>query len=132
MEFSKLFRQRRVKRSRLSMVIGGFQQTYAQLSVYISMVNFIMLLAVFYNTVVVETPWLSWMGSPAIFITILFVGGLVAGTLIWHIVIPHVAAYGNYIAYTHGSFLREDHEELNKRINTLEEKLDKALLKENK
>lgn len=111
----KLFKQRAVKLNKFSMIVGGTMNTYSQMSVPLSMVNFLMLAGVFYATVIEKTPWLAWIDL-WLFV-ILFISGIfTAGLVIWTIILPHTIAYTNYMNYKHDSPMAQDLKKIKEKL----------------
>lgn len=113
-------RQRKVEFNRFSKIVGGTFQTYSNMAVPLSMYNTAMLSGLFFVSVMKQTPWLAWIDI-RVFIAVVVIGWLVTAAIFWVFILPHIVAYGNWIAYQHGNIIREDIELLSKKVDKLTE-----------
>jgi hypothetical protein len=101
-----------------TIIFGGMQDIYGRVVGYVSVINTLMLAGVFYNTVIIKTPWLNWMSVP-LFIAIGIVTVFTLSVLVWKLIIPRMIAYGNYQGYKHSNPLRDDVKKLDDKLNLI-------------
>ena len=109
--------QKQIKLNKITVIIGALHDIYSRIAVYISIANTIMILLVFYNTVVVVTPSLSWL-TPPIFILVALIAVVLLSVVSWKYLIPTMMVYANYQQYKHENLIRKDIQELKKYIES--------------
>ena len=118
--------QKSIKLNKITVVIGALHDIYSRISVYIGMANTVMILLVFYNTVVVVTPWLAWL-SPPIFILVALIAVIILSVVSWKYLIPTMMVYANYQQYKHENLLRKDIKVLSDKIDKLTQEIEKDI-----
>ncbi len=107
------------KQKRVGKFIGGLKELLARVTFYISILNFLMIIATTYYTTVrhvYDIPfWLFFL----ILAAIVFVAMIVEYT----IVMPSQIAFLNWQAYTHDNPIRKDLERVMSKLEEIEKKL---------
>lgn len=110
----------------LGMWVGGLRDILTRMMFYISMINFLLIIAMAYNTTIRDfmLPRFPWFNFPIfIFMMILFV--FLAMLLEYKFIVPSSVTYANRQLYTHQNLLRRDLAKVSKELEEI-----KALLKE--
>ena len=118
--------QKQIKLNKITVIIGALHDIYSRISVYIGMANTVMILLVFYNTVVVVTPSLSWL-TPPIFILVALIAVVLLSVVSWKYLIPTMMVYANYQQYKHENLLRKDIKVLSDKIDKLTQEIEKDI-----
>jgi len=105
---------------------GMFAQTAGQISIFVAMLNLVLLAVTAYNTTL--SGWFESMGIPLNFwqfMCIIVFSLVIAFAVLYKYALPSFFSFFNDQFYQHGNKLREDIEELQKGIDELKKKVGK-------
>lgn len=108
------------RQKRVGRFIGGLKELLARVTFYISILNFLMIIATTYYTTVrhlYSIPF--WMFFLALAVIL-----VVAMVVEYTIVLPSQIAFLNWQAYTHDNPIRRDLEKIMARLDEIEKKLE--------
>ena len=108
----------------LGLKLGAFRILIANVMFYVSMVNFVMISMVAYNTTLREElqPYAPWFNFP-VFVGVMVCGILLAMVVEFKFVMPSVVTFNNSQWYKHQNPAREDLKLILEKIEELEEKI---------